>query len=65
MLCLVLSSECDLCTYAAEAGGGLWGAIIIINRRRAHAQDYSSSVYGSGASVHPENASTYSADNGG
>ena len=47
-----------------EAGGALGGAIII-NRRRAHAQGYSSCVSGSGASVRPENAVTYSAGNGG
>ena len=40
------------------------GGAIIINRRRMHAQGYSSCVSGSGASVRPENAVTYSAGNG-
>ena len=43
--------------------GSFGGAIT--NRRRAHAQGYSSCVSGSGASVRPKNAVTYSAGNGG
>ena len=53
----------DLSHRRRKRGG--FGGAIIINRRRAHAQGYNSCVADYGASVHPENAVTYSAGNGG
>ena len=48
-------------------GGGSGGALggLLLLTVGAHAQGYSSCVSGSGASVRPENAVTYSAGNGG
>ena len=61
-MCTVL--QCHIHRRQKRGGGGFGGAIII-NRRCAHAQGYSSCVSGSRASVGPENAVTYSASNRG